>query len=413
MVNVQKILIVTITLHSVYCLAIEHPQSYSLFKRGIVLGDLTYSYASTDMGSSDGGRVKTVTVIKNVAMPKPTSTMFKDRTEDFFESFDLTGNKPQEQIQYWPADESNKMKKITIKPPSFAIPETKEFSPEEFKHPIDLLEIVKSAAKTQSKLMKTAPVDDTGPVIFPPDAQMMKKRNNGVVSVAKEYTSVLTNDQKERSKSKTAGKLNTKVETIKTKEKKYENYKFVDPSSQYQDDFEQTEYVFMPESNSYKLKQVSKAPVAINDELKNTPYAYKDPSPPRTIDFTLYSTNDTTPDLLFSELANAVASRNITMIKSLAGQLDEPYSFSKFDFESLKTDEYVPISFDISSSSIKQKPESTSATEPVPKFSEVLSDLHTTTAVTAAPTTVTTTKKPSKYIAPRLRGIMRFSSRKQ
>ncbi|XP_058828145.1 uncharacterized protein LOC131688034 [Topomyia yanbarensis] len=413
LLSTTQLLILAIMLHSARTLAIEHPQSYSLFKRGIVLGDMTYSYASTDMGSSNGGRVKTVTVIKNVALPKPTSTVFSDRTEQLFESYDLTGNKQHEQVQYWPADETNRMKKITIKPPSFSIPETKEFSEDGFKHPIDLLEIAKSAAKTQNKIMKAAPGDDTGPVMFPPDAQMMKKRNNGVVSVAKEYTSVLTNDQKERSKPKTASKLSTKVETPTIKENQYENYKFYDPSSFYQDDFEQSEYVYTPESNSYALKQVSKAPTAIKNRLKNTQFAYKDPSLPSTTDFTMYSSNDSTPDLLFSELANAVASRNISMIKSLAGQLDEPYTFPKFDFESLKTDEYVPISFEIGHSNVNQA-EPTSSTETIPKL-EFSDDAYTTTLTATTTTTATPAiiKKPSKYIAPRLRGIKRFSSRKQ
>nr|XP_019528691.2 uncharacterized protein LOC109400662 [Aedes albopictus] len=413
MSKLVHMMIITATIHIVRPLSIEHPHSFSLFKRGVVLGDMTYSYASTDMGSSNGGRVKTLTVIKNVSIPKPTSTMFSDRTEQFFETFDLSGHKKQEQVQYWPPDDTNKMKKITIKPPTFEIPnipKIKEPPQEEFKHPAELLEIVKSAAKTQSQLMKAQKFanDDTGPVMFPPDAQMMKKKNNGVVSVAKEYTSVLTSTPKDWSKTKTVSKLSTKVEPTKFKESQPDSYNSFDHSSLYEDDFDQTEYVYSPETKTFAFKQVSKASPDLKEKLKNTPYAVKDPSPPKTMDFKFYSDNETTtPDLLFSELANAVATRNVSMIKSLAGQLDEPFEFTKFDFEALKTEEYVPISFDYNPTSKKETiPETT--TKEMKKM-DISDELKPTTVETP----MATTKKPSKYIAPRLRGFKRFSSRKQ
>ncbi|XP_062542987.1 uncharacterized protein LOC134210756 [Armigeres subalbatus] len=415
MANLVQIVTITMALvHSVRPLSIEHPHSFSLFKRGVVLGDMTYSYAATDMGSSNGGRVKTVTVIKNVSIPKPTSTMFSDRTEQFFETFDLSGHKKQEQVQYWPPDDTNKMKKITIKPPTFdipSIPKIREPPQEEFKHPAELLEIAKSAAKTQSKLLKTQNLanDDTGPVMFPPDAQMMKKKNNGVISVAKEYTSILTSTPKDWSKPKTASKLSTKVEPTKIKEFEPESYNSFDPNSMYQDDFDQTEYVYLPETKTFAFKQVSKASGEFADKIKSTPYAIKDPSPPSTIDFKLYSENDTaTPDLLFSELANAVATRNVTMIKSLAGQLDEPFEFAKFNFESLKTDDYIPISFDFSPTSKKGHIMPETTTKGMKKM-DISDDFVPTTENTPTPTT----GKPAKYIAPRLRGFKRFSSRKQ
>lgn len=361
------------------------------------------------MGSSNGGRVKTVTVIKNVSIPKPTSTMFSDRTEQFFEAFDLSGHKKQEHVQYWPPDDTNKMKKITFKPPAFNIPEIREIPQEEFKHPAELLEIAKSAAKTQNQILKTQNManGDTGPVMFPPDAQMMKKKNNGVVSVAKEYTSILTSTPKDRSKAKTASKLSTKVEPAKNKEKQPDSYNSFDPSSLYRDNFDQREYVYSPEAKTFTFKQISKPSAELKDKLKNTPYAFQDPSAPSTIDFALYSDNSTTPDLLFSELANAVASRNVTMIKSLAEQLEESsHDVPKFDFESLKTDEYIPISFNFDSPSVKKDPMPESATTEMMKMD--ISDDFSTTVETPTPTT----KKPSKYIAPRLRGFKRFSSRK-
>lgn len=365
------------------------------------------------MGSSNGGRVKTLTVIKNVSIPKPTSTMFSDRTEQFFETFDLTGHKKQEQVQYWPPDDTNKMKKISLKPPTFEIPnipKIKEPPQEELKHPAELLEIVKSASKTQSQLIKAQKFanDDTGPVMFPPDAQMMKKKNNGVVSVAKEYTSILTSTPKDRSKTKTVSKLSTKVEPTKTQESHPDNYNSFDPSSLYEDDFDQTEYVYSPETKTFAFKQISKASPDLKDKLKNTAYAVKDPSPPSTIDFKLYNENaTTTPDLLFSELANAVATRNVSMIKSLAGQLEEPFEFAKFNFESLKTEEYIPISFDFNPTSKKEPMPETTTTEM--KKMDISDEFGPTTVETPMPTT----KKPSKYIAPRLRGFKRFSSRKQ
>ncbi|XP_065088294.1 uncharacterized protein LOC135709813 [Ochlerotatus camptorhynchus] len=409
---VKVMAILTVTIYTVRPLAIEHPHSFSLFKRGVVLGDLTYSYASTDMGSSNGGRVKTVTVIKNVSIPKPTSTMFSDRTEHFFDEFDMTGHKKQqEHVQYWPSDDTNKLKKMALKPPLFNIPEIRKTPQEEFKHPADLLEIAKSAAKTQSQILKNHNLanGDTGPVMFPPDAQMMKKKNNGVISVAKEYTSILTSTPKDRSKAKTASKLSTKVEPAKNKEKQPDSYNTFDPSSLYhQDDFEQREYVYSPESKTFSFKQASKPSTELKDKLKNTPYAFKDPSAPSTIDFTMYSDNSTTPDLLFSELANAVATRNVSMIKSLAQQLEESsYDGPKFDFESLKTDEYIPLSFNFDSPSVKKDPMPETTTMEMMKMD--ISDDFSTTVEPPTPTT----KKPSKYIAPRLRGFKRFSSRRQ
>lgn len=38
-------------------------------KRSVLLGDLSYSYAATDIGSANGSHVKTITVIKNIAVP--------------------------------------------------------------------------------------------------------------------------------------------------------------------------------------------------------------------------------------------------------------------------------------------------------------------------------------------------------
>ncbi|XP_055602762.1 uncharacterized protein LOC129751341 [Uranotaenia lowii] len=417
-------MILLIALHSVHALEIEHPHSYSLFKRGAVLGDMTYSYAATDMGSADGGRVKTLTVIKNYSVPKPISTMFSDRTETILETYDLTGGKKPQHVQYWPPDETNKMKTTTVKQPTFEIPpEIQEFPQEDFKHPAEILEIVKSAAKTQSKLMRGPSGPDTGPVVFPPDAQMTKKRNNGVISVAKEYTSVLTTDTKTRSKTKTPAKLNTRVETPKIRQKPTKNsyYDTFDPSSLNENDFKQTEYEFSPESQTYIMKEISKAPVEIAKKIKNTPYAYKDPSAPSyTIDFKLYSTNETTPELLFSELANAVATRNVSMIKNLAEQLEEPLEIPRF--ESFKTAGFIPLSYDFPSREANNKKTTTSAPEPVSNIDsqdlseEIVYGSSTTAEATESleASTTTTTKKPYKYIAPRLRNAMkRFSSRKQ
>lgn len=39
-------------------------------KRSLLIGDLSYSYAATDIGSPEGSHIKTITVIKNVAVPK-------------------------------------------------------------------------------------------------------------------------------------------------------------------------------------------------------------------------------------------------------------------------------------------------------------------------------------------------------
>ncbi|XP_037024184.1 uncharacterized protein LOC119066060 [Bradysia coprophila] len=39
-------------------------------KRSLLIGDLSYSYSATDIGSNEGSHVKTITVIKNIGAPK-------------------------------------------------------------------------------------------------------------------------------------------------------------------------------------------------------------------------------------------------------------------------------------------------------------------------------------------------------
>lgn len=39
-------------------------------KRSLLIGDLSYSYSATDIGSNEGSHVKTITVIKNIGSPK-------------------------------------------------------------------------------------------------------------------------------------------------------------------------------------------------------------------------------------------------------------------------------------------------------------------------------------------------------
>ncbi len=44
--------------------------SNSQDKRSLLIGDLSYSYSATDIGSKEGSHVKTITVIKNIGSPK-------------------------------------------------------------------------------------------------------------------------------------------------------------------------------------------------------------------------------------------------------------------------------------------------------------------------------------------------------
>lgn len=61
----------------------DAPKSYSTInqqvKRSVQLGELSYSYSATDIGSPKGSHIKTITVIKNVAVPKSDNT-YKSQT---------------------------------------------------------------------------------------------------------------------------------------------------------------------------------------------------------------------------------------------------------------------------------------------------------------------------------------------
>lgn len=46
-------------------------QKSSNTKRDVLVGDLSYSYSATDFGAANGSHIKTITVIKNYAVPKP------------------------------------------------------------------------------------------------------------------------------------------------------------------------------------------------------------------------------------------------------------------------------------------------------------------------------------------------------
>lgn len=65
------------TLPCTYALTVNTPagtahpkQSNHPDKRSLLIGDLSYSYSATDIGSNEGSHVKTITVIKNVGAPK-------------------------------------------------------------------------------------------------------------------------------------------------------------------------------------------------------------------------------------------------------------------------------------------------------------------------------------------------------
>lgn len=62
------------------------PKSYSInqqVKRSVQLGELSYSYSATDIGSPKGSHIKTITVIKNVAVPKSGNIYKSQETLDW------------------------------------------------------------------------------------------------------------------------------------------------------------------------------------------------------------------------------------------------------------------------------------------------------------------------------------------
>lgn len=54
----------------------EHSGDAASDNSSLIMGDLSYSYAATDIGSPNGSHIKTITVVKNVAAPKYGSTKF-------------------------------------------------------------------------------------------------------------------------------------------------------------------------------------------------------------------------------------------------------------------------------------------------------------------------------------------------
>ncbi|XP_041772322.1 uncharacterized protein LOC121593740 [Anopheles merus] len=464
-------------------LEIEHPHSFSTFKRGVMLGDVSYSYSSTDMGSPESGRYKTVTVIKNIAIPKPTSTMFSDRSEHFYDSVEKgssgsgsSAHKKRTHVEYWPPKEDNQVahrlklepsfhkassntqhrpksgsshthqrhhsrqEKVATPKPTYKPAEIKEQSEEDPKHPIDLLELAKSAVKTLTQKAKTGgPGENTGPVTFPSDGMMMKKKQNGVVSVAQEYTSIVTEDPTERQP--IVSKLRTKVDLPTKAPSQSPYYSSSSPTStttassseEEQEiplkDFEQSEYVFNHKTGTFEFRKASKAPKAVQEYLRASPYGQKGDQGMGDGGASTYSSPS---ELLFAELHNAVSTRNVTMIKALASQLEETFNIGQLDFESLKTEaemEQHRTTEDSMMMMMMMAGETTTAKAPFDfgygNYGETTTMEYqdpTTEAIMPSTTVkapimmmipTTTTKKPLRYIAPKLRGFKRFSSKRQ
>ncbi|XP_058123466.1 uncharacterized protein LOC131294615 [Anopheles ziemanni] len=464
--NTALILAATLFLHvhPKSALEIEHPHSFSVFKRGVMLGDVSYSYSSTDMGSPESGRYKTVTVIKNIAVPKPTSTMFSDRSEHFYDTIEKSstaghGHKKRTHVEYWPPKEDNQVShhqhtsslqkpelerhktssnthppshngsKYRGRPqttPSHKPPAIKEHVQEEPKHPVELLELAKSAVETLNQKAKIGGTN-TGPVTFPADATKMKKKINGIVSVAKEYTSILTTDPKDRqpiaSKLRTKVDLPTKAPTMQPTSTSSEEIPLKE--------LEQSEYVFNHRTGAFEFKKASKAPKAVQEYLRAGPYGgYKiqPTSSKEETDEPSMGQDDTNTysspaELLFAELRNAVATRNVTMIKSLASQLEETFDVGKMDFESLKMED-MDRRPTAEPTMMVMMMETTTGRPPFDfgygsetttmDYQEAATEAAVASTTIRATTTIpTTTKKPLRYIAPKLRGFKRFSSKRQ
>uniref|UniRef100_A0A182K2E4 Uncharacterized protein n=1 Tax=Anopheles christyi TaxID=43041 RepID=A0A182K2E4_9DIPT len=447
-------------------LKIEHPQSFSTFKRGVMLGDVSYSYSSTDMGSPETGRYKTVTVIKNIAVPKPTSTMFSDRSEHFYDSSEKgsptggTAQKKRTHVEYWPPKEDNQVahrlkleqsfhkasnthrpkgksshqrhhnrQEIVATPkPTYSRPaEIKEQLEEEPQHPIDLLELAKSAVRTLTEKAKSSgPGENTGPVTFPSDGMMMAmKKKNGIISVAKEYTSIVTEDPKVRQP--IVSKLRTKVDPP-TKAPTFQSSTSSSEEEIPLKDFEQSEYVFNHKTGTFEFRTKAKASKAVQEYLRASPYGQMEEQTSSKEDGS--NTYSSPSELLFAELHNAVATRNVTMIKSLASQLEETFNIGKLDFESLKTEaELERRTTEDSMMMMMMAAETTTAKSsfdfgygnygettttmdyPDPTTEPIVTSTTIKAPVMMMPTT--TTKKPLRYIAPKLRGFKRFSSKRQ
>uniref|UniRef100_A0A2M4BKY3 Putative secreted protein n=1 Tax=Anopheles marajoara TaxID=58244 RepID=A0A2M4BKY3_9DIPT len=484
-------------------LEIEHPHSFTSFKRGVMLGDVSYSYAATDIGSPANARYKTVTVIKNVSMPKPTSSMvFSDRAEHFYEALeqglDDHLKKRTHQVEYWPPRDDNHLhqkKRKEEKKDEQKVPLPKQSQrgggtagsrnpyyrgrfqqdtlkqttttsttsntttttkpaairemPEEevdAKHPIDLLELAKSAARTLNQMANGASGNgNTGPVTFPVDSSKTgKKKANGIVSVAKEYTSIVTAVPQQRQT--IVSKLKTKVDPSPSPspapKMTFKQYPAAPSPTTGEEpeqpeeiplvDFEQSEYVFNHKTGQFEFRAASKAPKELQEYLRASGpgYGYRErPTANSKEDTEGYSTPT---ELLFAELQKAVSSRNITMIKSLAGQLVETINIGKIDFQSLKTHPRGSGSDDRRSTEqpmmvmMMMDTTTTGGRSSMVDFGtggetttmEYQDDGAATTTepmaiamTTIAPTTVGT-KRPLRYIAPRLRGFKRFSSKK-
>ncbi|XP_050095336.1 uncharacterized protein LOC126577608 [Anopheles aquasalis] len=502
--QVMILLLVTLTGANGKPLEIEHPHSFTSFKRGVMLGDVSYSYAATDIGSPANARYKTVTVIKNVSMPKPTSSMvFSDRAEHFYEALeqglDDHLKKRTHQVEYWPPRDDNHLHqkkrkeekkeepkvqlakqsqrgggttgtrnpyyrgrfqqdtlKLTTTTTSSTTTTTKPAAireaPEEeedAKHPIDLLELAKSAARTLNQMANGASGNgNTGPVTFPMDSNKTgKKKANGVVSLAKEYTSIVTAIPQQRQT--IVSKLKTKVDpspppTSKMTFKQYPAAPSSTVSSSEEAeqpdeiplvDFEQSEYVFNHKTGQFEFRAASKAPKEVQEYLRASGpgYGYRErPTANGKEDNT--DGYSTPTELLFAELQNAVSSRNVTMIKSLASQLVETINIGKIDFQSLKTHPRGKSGKDDRRSTeqpmmvmMMMDTTTTGGRSSISDFGyggetttmEYQDDGAATTTepmamvamTTIAPTTAGT-KRPLRYIAPRLRGFKRFSSKK-
>lgn len=161
------------------------------FKRGIEYGDVSYSYAHTDIGDSDGSHTKTVNVVRRKGAPK-----LNDLPQNMVKM--PNGNT----VQYWPADMTPDVQSKLQQPlpagmdgtlygfyTSYSTNHDKTkknevYEPYEVKvEPVKKQDIIYVAPLKSNK-------ENTAPILFPPDSGNEVKQKPKVISIGSKLQSI-------------------------------------------------------------------------------------------------------------------------------------------------------------------------------------------------------------------------------
>ena len=284
----------------------ETPTSYATFNRGTSRSrNDSYSYAEQNIGVSNGGRLKSVTVAKTVPKfrfrSKPITTTTTTTKAPAKPMRNEPKQKIKEEVEYWPPktpspiqsgiNENKDVGKIVEKKPktTFTVNENKdvtkivekkpkttfavkEVTEKSFEPPVDLQSIFKTP--TPKPVTVTLRNMNPGPIVFPEETMNTEPVDNGVVTIAK---------IKQANSTKSVQTYNATISIDEI-------------------------YVYSPENNTFVLRKLNNdSKIQIQQNSTNFTNA----------------TIDDPQEENFAKLEYALALRNVSMIKTIAANLTE------------------------------------------------------------------------------------------